>query len=61
MRLVASFWIMAVFFGLTTEAMDVWFDDKDFSILAATIRGLIFSTLMTGFFYWKGKDKKESS
>lgn len=55
MRLVLNFWFMALFFGLVTEGMDVWFDGKEFSIAAAFLRGILFSALMTGFFLWKAR------
>lgn len=64
MRLVLTFWFLALFFGLVTEGMDVLFDDKTFSLASATIKGLLFSTLMTGFFVWKdrrGSNEETSS
>ena len=59
MRLVLTFWFLALFFGLVTEGMDVLFDGKDFSLLSATVKGLLFSTLMTGFFVWKDRRDRE--
>lgn len=60
MRLVLTFWMMAAFFGLATEGMDVLFDGQEFSLLEAVIRGVFFSALMTGFFLWKDRrDRKE--
>ena len=59
MRLVLTFWGLALFFGLVTEGMDVLFDGKSFSLLSATIKGLLFSALMTGFFFWKDRRETE--
>ena len=39
--------------------MDVLFDGKSFSLLSATIKGLLFSALMTGFFFWKDRRETE--